>query len=538
MRRQIVILALLTAVLLAPAVWSGVSSLAYNMHTQLAATTGFEDIQVGPKSANPQKDILEISRAFGVLYGVDGCSLAKSMSSVFGVECNLKQNCRGPGSFQGSFQMGTPFVQGALNKLGPDLSRMGQLVEEGKIDRNVYRHMLEAARQGRAMGVSSGRLHHMYATMLATAKHVQMEAALQKRTSNQLERSAAHVAFQFTPPVVQGAIKSGSDRRAKWYGNCNLGNLSVFGAIVRLASGGTKCSPRLTNGASSMNCSLTGGYGSTSGFGSILASPLQDSLKNTPLGRFFGGQSGLGGGGSSGGSSSSIGSGGSSQSQSQYGGSYGEGGSSSASNNTTNDSSNYDSTNDGWSSWFTTPSTGDTSSSLAANVVYQNSDEPILNCLPNVVEQNEPVLVLWQCRNGAELIELNANEQPVALAVGASMGKINTNLTTDTEYNLTCGEKTAQCDVEVINPALALMVSTTTVPMWDTVELSWSSVDTTSCELNSDDDSSKYVDWKRSGTSSIEGVLSHAITKETVFALTCSTKMGTEVEKAITVIVQ
>lgn len=163
--------------------------------------------------------------------------------------------------------------------------------------------------------------------------------------------------------------------------------------------------------------------------------------------------------------------------------------------------------------------------------------EPILNCLPRTVERNEPALIFWQCLDSSQ----------TASATGFSTGglpsgstQINSN--TSEVFSLSCSAGSyAECDVEIINPALAMTVNVESVPRWEKVNLSWSAIDMQNCELSSDDDNSKYKDWKRSGVCDAAEpctAKSHPITKSTVFTLACTTLTGLERETSVTVTVQ
>ena len=228
------------------------------------------DNLTGPYSKDPYKDILEISRAYGKLFGVDGCSLAKSMSGVFHVETGGRQNIHRKGSsFAGSFQQGVPFVLDSLKVLGRDLVKMSALVDKGEINREVYRHMLSATRQGQILGPSKGRFHHMYSTIIALAQHARIEKALQSTTNNQLIRAAVHELFQFAPPKVGRAINSGTANvtRAKWHKNCGLTNETIAQAAIKLAN--NSCGRRLIQGINKINCETPAGYDTPSGFGDV-----------------------------------------------------------------------------------------------------------------------------------------------------------------------------------------------------------------------------------------------------------------------------
>ncbi len=244
------------------------------------------DNLTGPYSKDPYKDILEISRAYGKLFGVDGCSLAKSMSGVFHVETGGRQNIHRKGSsFAGSFQQGVPFVIDSLKVLGGDLVKMSALVDKGEINREVYRHMLSATRQGQILGPSKGRFHHMYSTIIALAQHARIEKALQSTTNNQLIRASVHQLFQFAPPKVGRAINSGTANftRAKWHNNCGLTNETIAQAAIKLAN--NSCGKRLIQGINKINCETPAGYDIQSGFGEVTISDsdLTSSLPSSEL---------------------------------------------------------------------------------------------------------------------------------------------------------------------------------------------------------------------------------------------------------------
>lgn len=255
---------------------------------------------------------------------------------------------------------------------------------------------------------------------------------------------------------------------------------------------------------------------------------------NNAISRFFGGQTGLGGsGGSRGGSSSGNLSGQSAYENGRNSSARGEGTSGSTNKSYgIRDSGSLD------GNWSDTSSqntdTNGLSNSGSVQATYL-SKEPILTCLPNKVVKNEPALIFWQCKNGSQT-SVSQNFQ----TDGKSMGKTRINPSVTTEYELTCGSSNvseqvtrAACNIEVINPALALVVSDTSVPMWEKVNITWNSLDTQNCKLESDDDNSKYAHWERNGT---EGdVYSHSITKDTVFTLTCTTGTGMEKKKSVTV---
>ena len=142
----------------------------YTLVGKLLANPSLPSHYTGPVSKDPVKDILEVSRAYSALFGIkDWCSFAKSMSGVFYIESGGKQNIKGKGSFQGSFQMGVPFVLSSLKMMskGRDLEKMGRKVVKNptdfsaQIDATVYGHILSAMKDGQNLGPSRGRFHHL-----------------------------------------------------------------------------------------------------------------------------------------------------------------------------------------------------------------------------------------------------------------------------------------------------------------------------------------------------------------------------------------
>lgn len=516
------------------------------------------DKVTGPVSRNPQKDILELSRAFGALYEVDSCSLAKSMNAVFGVETNFQQNRQGGSAYIGSFQQGIPYVQGAEKKLGDDLVRMSDLVQEGKINESVYTNMLAAARQGRALGADRGRLHHMYATLLALTEHVRMEKALQARTNNQLERAAAHVVFQFSPGNVRTAINSGVDRNSPWgLQNGISRGATVFEAIRLAGSGQYKGSSQIQRGVTSINCSTTAGYDSLSGFGSVsiptdsLESTIGSSLISSFLGVPQTTQSPycLTQAPSSNSLQNTIGSTlissflGVTPTQQNLGclpqiSSFGSGGNtaSNSSSGGTSESSSVDSSKndaDGINK-FSLNSAVDSliSAQSTTNTSIRNAT-PTLLCLPDPVNEGEDVIIMWACRDGAYKTQGGNFETGEKL-----IGSTTVSPSSDTTYTVTCINKeevnntSASCGIAVANPALALVTTPTSVKRGEKVSITWRTSDIKSCTLTS----KNFPSFEKSG---IEGeVVSPRLTAHTVFTLSCETVTGQLEEKKVSVFVQ
>ncbi len=169
---------------------------------------------------------------------------------------------------------------------------------------------------------------------------------------------------------------------------------------------------------------------------------------------------------------------------------------------------------------------------------YENNTEivdPVLTCLPNVVEESEPFLVLWQCQDASDSASLTVlGEQRNVGSSGVSVESILQ--ATDSkprsfQVSLACSSGAqAFCDMSVIYPEISL-VADGSVQTGDTASIQWSTTDMTTCVLTSDDEN--YADWRRVGT---EGsVVSHKITQDTTFKLTCTTKTGLIKTKEVTV---
>jgi len=498
----------------------------------------------GTTSNDPMKDILEVSRAFGTLYGVDGCSLAKSMGAVFGVECNFRQNCGGGDRYIGSFQQGVPYVQGAVRKLGTDLTNMAPLAREGKINAGVYTHMLAAAQQGGALGANRGRLHHMYATMLALTEHVRMEKALQARTSNQMERAGAHVVFQFSPGNVGAAVNSGRDRNSPWGGQNGVpAGHTVFQAIRLAGSSQYKGASRVRKGVEGMNCSTTAGYTGPSGFGNVPPASQNSLLSQSPqspLSQFFNQNQPA------------------AQSQSRT---YSEGyldpnrnpdlrpendSSQRATNSSISNSTSPESTSAAKNSILsgntptatspTTPTFDDNGNPIENPTATTpitpktiTNTTPTLICLPSPIAPGEKTIIMWACRDGAYKTtadNLDTNE--------ALIGAVTVSPSEDTTYTVTCvnnlkdaSDTAASCAIHVANPALAIIATPRQTTRGGTVSLSWKTNDTNSCVVTS----SEHSNFSRSAT---EGdVVSPSLTTNTTFTLKCETVTGAIQERSV-----
>ena len=181
---------------------------------------------------------------------------------------------------------------------------------------------------------------------------------------------------------------------------------------------------------------------------------------------------------------------------------------------------------------------GDSSSDSSGNDdEEEEGPKPTMNCRPSTVTSGEPMLIFWQCLDGSDSATLNNDKANADNASGLSdMGsKVVHPSTGVTKYTLNCSAGTsAHCAVDVIDPILDLSASPTSVDKYKTTTLNWTSADMQNCVLNSDDNSSKYASWRRSGTSG-SGIHSHPITKTTKFTLTCTTKTRSVKEKEVTI---
>lgn len=543
-------------------VWFVESTFSVSSHPSAARATAsvISGAVTGPVSRDPAKDILEVSRAFAALYEVDGCSLAQSMHAVFGVECNFRQNCGGGSTYIGSFQQGIPYVRSAERKLGGDLVRMNALVQEGKIDQGVYTHMLAAAEQGRARGSDRGRLHHMYATMLALTEHVRMEQALQARTNNQFERAGAHVVFQFSPGNVGSAVNSGRDRNSPWGTRNGIPRgYTVFEAIRLAASGQYKHADKIRRGITSMNCESDAGYAGASGFGDTQQPRrnvfTESGFSSTPLGRFLGISQPEQPGGD--------------QQLPEYSAGYldpsrnpalrpendpsqrrgaSSGGASSgggwnvptASNRQSPIAALTDEVRSTDASPATRATPSPTASSQDATTQERRAAEaftgvsPTLLCLPSPIAPGEETLIFWACRDGAT--------QTVGEAFttdSATIGVARVAPAADTTYTVTCintdsalSDTASSCTIDVVEPEITFTATPTRVARGGTTTLSWDTRDTVRCVLTS----RTHSGFTREGVAGSS--VSPALYADDAFLLACEARTGVRLEARVTVDVE
>lgn len=504
-KKQLITLAVLAAVLLAPALWRGASNVASEVYSQLAASVGISAQAYGeklgdsvhhavlnirahvPNSHITHADVLSIMCVenaglnANVCASAGDCGLTQVIEGTFNMYVNRNAGNCGyiRTSFSGSvshsnlsnprlsIEVGACIFNDALRKCGGD--------------RSCAYHIYNSGRKGGSPYVN--RFNTCY-------EHTRIGKQFQKIGS------------------------------------------TIWGDLIKKVS-------ELTGGTFKTEDALNIPI-SASGWSSTQLNPqehwkqITSGWQNSSLGQLFGGQSGLGGG-SGGGSSSGYQSG----YQSSSSGTQQQSGSTHQTSNSWGSSTGD--TDENYTNIASTESDPTSSDSSSANSTYLPG-KPLLNCLPNIVIKDEPALIFWQCRDGADTALLSESATGQASELDPA-GKARVSPSETTEYKLTCGSSStseqvtsATCNIEVIDPALALISSKKSVPMWESVNLSWSSIDTQGCELNSDDNNSKHVDWRRYGSSG--DVLSHAITKETVFTLTCTTVTGMQKEKSVVVTIE
>lgn len=156
---------------------------------------------------------------------------------------------------------------------------------------------------------------------------------------------------------------------------------------------------------------------------------------------------------------------------------------------------------------------------------------PTLICLPGVIDEGEEVLVMWACRDGA-----HTTSSDTIATDGKTIGSVRVRPGVDTTYTIVCendipdaDNTSAECRVDVSNPALAIIATPSRAQQGGTVTLSWKTKDTNSCYVTSD----SHSNFERRG---IEGdALSPRLTRNTTFTLTCETITGVLEERSVTV---
>jgi len=173
----------------------------------------------------------------------------------------------------------------------------------------------------------------------------------------------------------------------------------------------------------------------------------------------------------------------------------------------------------------------------------QLTTTPSLTCLPNTITKNEPALIFWQCNNDTTNAKLQTKTQSLASSLTDihTVGKKQVNPTTDTTYTISCGTETQSCDITVIQPVVGITADERTVEKYKSTTLRWDTLDIDSCILTTNDTTSRYKNWKRSCAGDSHGACSaitHPITKDTTFTLTCITKTGMTKKKEIEIKVE
>ncbi|MBL4644618.1 MAG: hypothetical protein JKX80_02000 [Candidatus Pacebacteria bacterium] len=167
----------------------------------------------------------------------------------------------------------------------------------------------------------------------------------------------------------------------------------------------------------------------------------------------------------------------------------------------------------------------------SGTTVALNSRTPTLVCVPNIVDENEEVIIMWACRDGAyktTSANITTND--------ATIGSVRVSPSSDTTYTLECvnnvtdvDNTSATCDVEVANPALAIIATPRSVTSGGTVSISWKTKDTNSCVISSD----QHRAFEKRG---IEGdALSPTLIVNTVFTVTCESITGVIEERSVSV---
>ncbi len=169
------------------------------------------------------------------------------------------------------------------------------------------------------------------------------------------------------------------------------------------------------------------------------------------------------------------------------------------------------------------------------NVTAQNTPltnrTPALLCVPDAVGANEPVIIMWACRDAAATTEGEGIDTD-----GATFGATRVYPTEETTYTVTClndvdgvDDTAASCTVELPTVAAELSSSASSVGSGETVDLAWTSAQATNCALTSD----RHPTYRRTGISG--EVVSPPLTQTTTFTLSCETVTGAVIEDEVTV---
>lgn len=156
---------------------------------------------------------------------------------------------------------------------------------------------------------------------------------------------------------------------------------------------------------------------------------------------------------------------------------------------------------------------------------------PTLVCAPNTVVQGEEVIVMWACRDQAyKAVSESFDTNNEAIGSVRVTPKGDTTYTVECINNIESVENTsATCEVNMAQPALAIVATPSLVSRGGTVALSWKTKDTNSCVLTSN----VYVNFEKRGTTG--DAVSHPLTENTIFTLTCETTAGLLKERKLSV---
>jgi len=169
--------------------------------------------------------------------------------------------------------------------------------------------------------------------------------------------------------------------------------------------------------------------------------------------------------------------------------------------------------------------------SAATTNTSLNNRTPTLTCVPNKIGGGEEVIVMWACRDSAHTAtSTNINTG------GDVIGATRVTPEEDTTYTIECvnniedvDNTSASCEVDVANPALAIIATPRSIGRGGTVTLSWQAKDVNSCLVTSD----KHRSFEKRGE---EGdALSPTLIENTTFTLTCEVITGAIEERSVSV---
>jgi hypothetical protein len=151
---------------------------------------------------------------------------------------------------------------------------------------------------------------------------------------------------------------------------------------------------------------------------------------------------------------------------------------------------------------------------------------PQISCSPQVADVNESVAISYSCQNatGSSGSGFSTNGQTSGSATATIISPPSgTNTAT---YGLTCtgsGQSaSAQCSVQINQPAIDLVADPQSVPSGNTTSIGWVTAGMQSCVISSAQDAN--FTQENAGSTNVNGVAqSDAITQNTTYTLTCQT---------------